>query len=377
MPVTVGGAATAKLAPAPAPAACELTVVVPTFNERDNVAPLLAQLSEALIGIAWQVVFVDDSSPDGTGAETMRLAAADPRVLSVRRVGRRGLAGAVLEGVLSTIAPVIAVIDADLQHDAALLPRMFEAMGKADVDLVVGSRFVQAGDLDQGLSPVRRIGSRLATWLARRALKADVSDPVSGFFMLRREVVERVAPSLSTKGFKILFDIIASQPEPLRIVELPYAFGARQAGESKMDGRVALEYLELVVAKLTGGLIPPRALMFFMVGASGVAVQLGVLRAMLGLGLAFAAAQAIGALTAMTSNYLINNVFTYRDRRLRGASLLVGYLKFCLLCSVGLVANVAVADLIHRQVAIWWLAGAGGAVFGALWNYATTAMAVW
>ncbi|MFI4974244.1 MAG: glycosyltransferase family 2 protein [Caulobacterales bacterium] len=361
----------------PTGALYDLTVVVPTFNERDNVARLLDQLTSALAGVAWQVVFVDDSSPDGTGAEIMRLAALDPRVLCLRRVGRRGLAGAVLEGVMASVAPVVAVIDADLQHDASLLPRMLERLRADGVDLVVGSRFLHAEGLDDGLSPLRRMGSRVATWLARRALKADVSDPVSGFFMVRREVVERVAPSLSTKGFKILFDIIASQPKPLRIAELPYAFGAREAGESKMDGRVAVEYLELVVTKLTGGVIPPRALMFFMVGASGVVVQLGVLRLMLELGLPFAWSQTAGAVTAMSSNYLINNVFTYRDRRLRGMALVAGYLKFCALCSVGLIANVAVADLIHRHAPIWWLAGAGGALFGALWNYASTALAVW
>lgn len=372
----VRGASRLKVA-RPAGVLRDLTVVAPTFNERDNVAKFVAQLDKALAGLAWQVVFVDDDSPDGTADEVMRLAASDPRVLCVRRIGRRGLAGAVLEGVMASMGPVVAVMDADLQHDAGLLPQMFEAIQAGGADMVVGSRFLHATGLDEGLSPIRKAGSKLATWLARRALKADVSDPVSGFFMVRRDVVERVAPSLSTKGFKILFDVIASQPEPLDIVELPYAFGARESGESKMDGRVVLEYLELVVTKLTGGLIPPRALMFFMVGATGVVVQLGVLRAMLGLGLAFGWAQTAGAVTAMSSNYLINNVFTYRDRRLRGLAIFTGYLKFCALCSVGLIANVAVADLIDRHAEIWWLAGAGGALFGALWNYATTAMAVW
>lgn len=356
---------------------CELTVVVPTFNERDNVVRLLARLDAALAGIAWQAVFVDDNSPDGTASALTEIARTDLRVQCVRRIGRRGLAGAVLEGVLASVSPVIAVIDADLQHDETVLPDMLEQIRSGGADLVVGSRFLSAAGLDKGLSPVRKLGSKGATWLARKALRAEVSDPVSGFFMARREIVERVAPKLSTRGFKVLFDLIASQPAPIRIAEVAYAFGERDAGESKMDGLVALEYLELVISKLSGGILPPRALMFFMVGATGVGVQLGALRLLLNLGVGFALAQGLGAVTAMTSNYLINNVFTYRDRRLRGLALLTGYVKFCALCGVGLIANVAVADLIHRHAPLWWIGGIGGAVFGALWNYATTSMAVW
>jgi dolichol-phosphate mannosyltransferase len=224
---------------------------------------------------------------------------------------------------------------------------------------------------------VRRIGSSLANGLARHVLKAKVSDPVSGFFMVRREVVESVAPKLSRQGFKILFDIIASQPQPPTIVELPYAFGERAAGVSKLDSRVVFEYLGLILTKASGNLLPPRALMFGLVGASGLALHICALNWMLGLGLAFWSAQTIAAVTAMTSNYLINNAVTYRDRRLRGWRLLTGYVRFFALCSVGLVANVAVGNLVHGAVRTAWLAGAAGAAAGAVWNYVSTSLAVW
>jgi len=354
-----------------------LTVVIPTFNERGNIPLLIDRITETLAGVAWQAIVVDDDSPDGTASVVKAMGRADPRIVCMHRIGRRGLAGAVLEGVMASAAPYIAVIDADLQHDETLLPKMLSALRTRDADLVIGSRYLDMDGLTRGLSPLRKIGSALANALARHVLKAKVSDPISGFFMIRREVVESVAPKLSRQGFKILFDIIASQPRPLAIVELPYAFGERTSGVSKLDRRVVFEYASLILTKATGNLLPPRALMFGLVGASGLVVHLSILAWMLRLGLAFWAAQSIAAVTAMTSNYLINNSVTYRDRRLRGWKLLSGYVRFAALCSVGLVANVAVANLAHGVTRITWLAGAAGAAFGAIWNYVSTSLAVW
>ena len=362
--------------PRPARAGCELTVVAPTFNERANVARLVDKLEAALRGVAWEVIFVDDDSPDGTAAAVKEIAATDPRVRCLRRVGRRGLAGAVIEGALASAAPFVAVIDADMQHDETLLPRMLASLRGGEVDLVVGSRYLEAAGLAEGLSPIRKLGSRAATALGKKALKAEVSDPVSGFFMIRRECVDRVASRLQPSGFKILFDIIASQPAPLRVEELPYAFQAREAGESKMGGRVALEYLGLVLAKLSGDLISPRLVFFGLVGASGVVVHMAALWAAQR-ALPFAWAQGLAAVTAMTSNYLVNNLVTYRDRRLKGWRLLAGYARFCLLCSVGLAANVAVAAELNAHGLDWPLAGLAGAACGAAWNYVSTYLGVW
>jgi len=360
-----------------ATAAVELTVVIPTFNERENIAPLIRRLGEALEGIIWQAIFVDDNSADGTAQAVKAWAACDPRIVCLHRIGRRGLAGAVIEGIMASAAPVVAVIDADLQHDETLLPRMLKLIHADAADLVVGSRYLTPEGALTGLSPIRLAGSRLATWIARRVLRADIRDPVSGFFMIRRDVVERVGSQLSPQGFKILFDIIASQPAPLRIIETPYVFAERHSGASKLDGRVVIEYLGLIVSKLSRGLIPPRALLFGLVGSTGVIVHLTVLSLCRRMGLTFVGAQEIAAVTAMTSNFLINNQVTYRDRRLKGVSLLTGYLRFCALCGLGLIANVAIADLAHHWTPLWWLAGVAGALFGAVWNYVSTSLAVW
>jgi len=357
-------------------AALELTVVVPTFNERANVRKLIRLVEAALGQTRWQVIFVDDDSPDGTAAEVKAVAAVDPRVQCLHRVGRRGLAGAVIEGIMASAAPFVAVMDGDLQHDETLLPAMLDALRTGGADLAVGSRYCGGPGADaSALGARREAGSRLANWLGRQVLKADLTDPMSGFFMVRRSVVEVVAQRLSTSGFKVLFDIVASHDRPLKIVELPYTFRAREAGDSKLDNGVVVQYLGLLVAKLSKDVISPRFLMFAMVGASGVVVHLAILRSLLHLG--FSWAQTLAAIGAMTSNYLINNAVTYRDRRLKGLKLISGYIKFCVLCSVPLAANVAVATVVFERGPAWWVAGLAGAVVAAAWNYVTTSKAVW
>jgi dolichol-phosphate mannosyltransferase len=363
-----------RLGDAPA----ELTVIVPTFNERANVDRLLAKLSDTLAGVAWEAVFVDDDSPDGTAAAVKALAAANPRVRCIRRVRRRGLAGAVVEGALASAAPYVAVIDGDLQHDETLLPAMFETLKAGRAQLVIASRYVGDHAAVAGLDgPLRRAGSDIANRLGRMVLRQEVSDPVSGFFMIRRDLVDRVAPKLANEGFKILFDIIASQPEKLAIIELPYTFREREAGGSKLDKRIVIDYLGLLLSKLSGGVIPSRALMFGLVGASGLVVHLTVLQLLLSSRMSFSLIQFTAAVVAMTTNYVINNVVTYRDRRKRGLAFLVGYVKFCALCSISVFTSVAVATMVRSWGVYPQIAGASGAVLGALWNYVTTSLAVW
>ena len=354
-----------------------LTVVAPTYNEAGNVAVLVERLRTVLQGVDWQVIFVDDNSPDGTWEAVKALAAEDRRVECLRRVGRRGLAGAVIEGVLASAAPVVAVMDADLQHDAGLIPAMFEAVQSGRVDLAIASRYVDTASAGAGLSAFRALGSRWANGLARLVLKTKLSDPMSGYFVIRRELVERVAPRLSTQGFKILLDIVASHPEPLRVSEFAYRFADRQYGASKLNHQVVLDYLGLLTAKATRNVIPARAILFAMVGASGLLVQLLAMRTGLFLGLTFDRALVIAGLMALTSNYLINNWVTYSDRRRSGVALITGYFKFCSLCGIPLLVNLAVAHLVYQHAPSWWLAGAAGALVGAVWNYVSTAVAVW
>jgi dolichol-phosphate mannosyltransferase len=362
-------------------AAAQLAVVVPTFNEAGNVAQVVSRLEQTLAGLSWEVVFVDDDSPDGTAAVVRELAARDARVRLLHRVGRRGLSGACIEGMLATTAPYVAVMDADLQHDVALLPDMLRTLREAPLDIVVGSRHVAGGSLGVWAED-RQLASRVATRLSHLVLKADLKDPMSGFFMLRRELIDEVVRDLSGIGFKILLDIFVSARRPLRFKELPYTFGVRVAGDSKLDSMVATEYVLMLLDKTIGRYIPTRFIPFAFIGGLGVFVHMGVLWAMFRmLGTTFVLGQTAATLVAMTFNFFLNNFFTYRDRRLRGWGLLRGWLSFTLACSVGAVANVGIATYLFHATpsgGVWWVVSAtAGILVGAVWNYAVTAVYTW
>ncbi len=356
----------------------DLTIVVPTFNERGNIRPLLELIAAALPDRRYEVVFVDDDSGDGTLDELRAVARSDGSVRYLHRIGRRGLSSAVVEGILSSAAPYVAVMDADLQHDERLLPAMLAILRAGEADVVVGSRYVQGGGMGDWDSR-RQLISRTATRIARLIIRADLSDPMSGFFMLRREAFDGAVRRLSGQGYKILLDIFASHPGGLRLRELPYEFRIRRHGESKLDALVTWEYLMLVADKLLRGTIPLRFLMFLVVGGLGMLVHFAVLTLMLkGVHQPFQTAQIGATVAAMTFNFFLNNLLTYRDRRIRGAwGLTKGLLSFYLVCSLGAVANVGVATMAFEHDYAWWGAGLAGVLVGSVWNYAVTSLFTW
>jgi dolichol-phosphate mannosyltransferase len=381
-----GGASLMSLDPAVAAdsAIVELSVIVPSFNERDNIEPLLGQLASCLEGVAWEVIYVDDDSSDGTAAAVKAIARRDPRVRCLHRIGRRGLSTAVIEGVQASSAPYVAVIDADLQHDETLLPRMLEALKTGEFDVVVGSRYAAGGtvgDWDRN----RVAMSGFATTLSRLVVSAELTDPMSGFFAMTRPAFDRAVRRLSGQGFKILLDLFASSPTPYRFKELPYTFRARLHGESKLDMLVAWEYLMLLCDKLFGRFVPVRFVLFGAVGATGVVVFLVALRLALSVSShvfataqeAFEIAQAAATLVAMTSNFALNNLLTYRDKRLRGARFFSGLVSFYAVCAIGAVANVGIASAAFERHYSWWLAGLAGTAVGVVWNYAVSSIFTW
>jgi dolichol-phosphate mannosyltransferase len=369
--------AQSKKPQAPRASAPELSIVVPTFNERDNVPVLVDRLRATLGDIAWEIIVVDDDSPDGTADIVRRIGASDTRVRCIRRVGRRGLSGACLEGMLASQARFAAVMDADLQHDEKLLVAMLTKLRAGEADVVVGTRYSADGSADS-FSTRRRLMSRLATWIANVALGLRLSDPMSGFFMLDRRVVETVAPKLSTQGFKILLDILATAGDAVRVAELPYQFGARHSGQSKLDARVMLDYLGLVLAKASYDVISLRFVFFCLVGLSGIAVHFVALSAGLGLfRLPFNWAQILATLIAIASNFVLNNAITYRDQRLAGREFITGLFRFYIVSSVGALSNVSVGSWLFSHEQTWWVAGLGGAIMSVIWNYVITALIVW
>ena len=353
-----------------------LAVIIPTFNEAANVLPLLDRLSLALADIAWEAIFVDDNSPDGTSGLVRSIGVNNRNVRVVQRIGRRGLSSAVVEGMMATSAPVLAVIDGDMQHDEAILPHLFARVVEGSADIAVGTRYAQGGGVGDWQQS-RHKASQWATRLAQKFIKTPLSDPMSGFFVLNRDTLMAAVPKLSGVGFKILLDIVASSPAPLRIAEIPYQFRVREAGESKIGALVAAEYLALLADKTIGRVVPLRLLAFLIVGGLGVGVHLSVLGTALWAGTAFLSAEIIAVVTAMTFNFFINNIFTYRDRQLRGWKLVRGLLTFYAVCTIGGIANIGIGNWVNAQDGRWWLAGLAGVIVGAVWNFAASSFLTW
>lgn len=356
----------------------QLSIIVPTFDELSNVIELRNRVANALTGIDWEMIYVDDDSPDGTAQAVRRMAQADRRVRCVQRIGRRGLSSACIEGMLASSAPVVAVMDADLQHDERLLPQMYALIQGGELDVVVGSRYVASGGIGNW-DASRAAFSRFATRLSKVVLKADLKDPMSGFFMIRHDVaLNCIKAGISGIGFKILLDLFASSPKPLRYRELPYQFRNRMSGESKLDSNVAWEYFLMLLDRFTGGIVPVRFIAFSFVGGLGLLVHLLVLTALFkGAGTTFIWAQSGATFVAMTSNYVLNNVLTYRDMRLRGWGFVRGWLSFVLACSIGALANVGIANYLFQRESYWVLSAVAGVLVGAVWNYAVTAVYTW
>ena len=355
----------------------ELAIIIPTYNERENIKPLLGKIEKALEGVIWEVIFVDDDSSDGTAQHIRDMAAMDNRIRFLQRIGRRGLSSACIEGMLVTIAPYLAIMDADMQHDETLLRKMLAILKAEDLDIVIGSRYVKGSDTGTW-SKERVAVSRFATLMSRIVIHSELKDPLSGFFVLKRTFFEKVMRHLSGKGFKILLDLCASSPEKVRFKELPYQFRSRYSGKSKLDTLVVWEYFILVIDKLIGRIIPVRFTLFVMVGASGAIIHLAVLGICLKiLRMSFVLAQSWATFFAMTVNFIFNNIFTYHDLKLKDWKFFKGLFSFYLACGIGVVVNVRIALFLYGYGISWWVAGLLGAVAGGVWNYAVTSNFTW
>jgi len=357
--------------------AAELAVVIPTYCERGNVIEVIRRLRNVLAGISWEAVFVDDDSPDGTSRVVRAIGRRDSRIRCVQRIGRRGLSGACIEGMLASSAPLIAVMDADLQHDEAVLPTMLAHLREGRAELVVATRYDGEGSVGEWSASRARISSR-ATRLSHLVYQHPVSDPMSGFFMMRRDLLEESMRELSTAGFKLLLDILATIKRPIAIKEVAYTFRSRVEGESKLDSVVAWDFGMLVLDKLIGRYVPMRFVAFSLVGGAGILVHLAMVTLLLGFtAMSFPEGQAAAATVTMAFNYAVNNVLTYRDRRRRRLAWLTGLGSFMVACSLGALANVTIAAAVYARHAPWMLASLAGIIVGAVWNYAMTSRFTW
>ncbi len=357
----------------------KLTVVIPTFNEVENIRIIVEKIEQTLSPKDFKVLFVDDNSDDGTAEVIKELETEKSHVSLLSRFGRRGLAGACIEGIFAAKSNLVAVMDCDLQHDETKLLKMLSKLEKnPNLDLIVGSRYFDDGKVEGGLSRIRQIGSRLAIWSTQTFLGIKVKDPMSGFFMVRRSTMMPIINKLQPNVFKILADMIASSKGKWKIEEVGYEFKERQSGESKMSIGVAFELLGLILSHLSFGLLSIRFILFGIVGFSGIFVQLFSTFIFFSvLGLPFLQSHISSVVIAMTSNFSLNNLLTYKDRSLLGKNYFKGLISFYLICSAGALANVAIADFIFENIGLWLVASLAGALLGAVWNFIFSSIFTW
>lgn len=354
-----------------------LSIVVPTYNEHDNIECLVNELRTAMHDVDWEVIFVDDDSPDGTASEARHMAAGDTHVRCVHRIGRRGLSGACVEGMLTSSASYLAIMDADLQHDPAVVYQMLNVLKESDAELVIASRNAEGGSYGE-FSDTRYQLSQLAARLGRFLLKDDLSDPMSNFFALRRELFEEVSHGLSKLSFKILLDILLTARRHVNIREIPYTLRTRRTGDSKFESQVAWEYLMLLADKMIGRYVPVRFLAFSAVGASGAVVNLTTLAILYRIiGASFVISESLSISLSIVFNYSLNNILTFRDRRRRGIRWLTGLFSFAAACGIGVASNIGLACYLFNRHSGWFLSALAGVVVGVVWNYTVSGFYTW
>lgn len=358
-----------------------VSIVLPTYNERGNIEPLLAQLLPLQERFELEILVVDDDSADGTAELVRQLAHGEPRLRLIRRVGRSGLASAIKEGLLDATGDIAVVMDSDGQHEPASVRQAVETLLEGPSDLVIGSRFHAEASIE-GLSGRRETGSTWANASARFSLPkryGHLTDPMSGFFALQLEPLLPLIRAVDVNGFKFLYELLAVSKGQLRTAEVPLSFQPRTYGRSKLDLAIFWDFLISVLHSLSFRLLPRRAISFALVGASGVLVQLLVTQLlMLGLQLSFEQALPVAVVSAASSNYLINNALTFRFARLKGLALLRGLLKFLLVASLPVLANVGLASAYYSYVARdTFAAQLAGILVVFVWNYAASSRFVW
>jgi dolichol-phosphate mannosyltransferase len=360
------------------PLPVELTLVIPTLNESANIEPLLTRLDTTLAGIAWEVFFVDDDSKDGTANLVRNISRKHSNVRVLHRINRRGLSSACIEGIMASSAPYIAVMDADMQHDEAILPQMLAKVRDEHFDIAIGSRNVGNGSMGAAFSKSRVLLSNAGRQLSQIVCGIKIQDPMSGYFLFEREFAEGAVRRMSGYSFKILVDMISASPVTPKWIEVPYTFRGRLYGESKLDPNTLLEFAILLVHKAIRGVLPVRFVLFSLVGAFGAMVHLIVMAALYRSGrTSFGEAQMIATVCAIASNFWLNNQFTFRERRLKGIRILTGAITFLLICSAGALASFALAQWLFVRGGPWYLAGLAGTVIAAVWNFGVSSVITW
>lgn len=358
-----------------------LSIISPTYNEAENIKKFVKLIELALSEYNYEIIFIDDNSKDKTYDIVKEIASKKTHVRCIRRIGRRGLSSAVIEGCLSSSSDLLLVMDSDLQHDEKKIPIMVKLLKEKKLDLVIASRFLDH-KRTQGLSTYRNVMSKFANFLANTISSAKLTDPMSGFFLIRRTVFDQLAQNLSGLGFKILLDIFSTSKNRLKYAEISFTFKKRLYGESKLDSLVIWEYLLLLWQSKFGNFIPARFLSFCLIGGSGVFIHITALYFFINLNISFIYAQTYSTIVAMTSNFYLNNILTYRDRRKKGLDAFKALILFYITCGIGASANIGISNLLYVSnisgiSKVWFVSGLMGAIVGSIWNFLMSSLVTW
>lgn len=353
-----------------------ISIICPTLNEEKNIAPLYQKVVN-LVKEDWELIFVDDNSSDHTQDEVQKLARLDHRVRLINRIGRKGLASAAAEGFLCAMYNHCVLLDADLQHDINNINTMAAEASLGGFDLVVSSRFKeeQTLGLSAGRTRMSKTGNRMIDLILHRSL----TDPLSGCFLIKKDVYLRLHRELILSGFKILFDILSCPSgRLLKVAEIPIKFLDRHAGESKLRKSVLLEFMATYVMRAVERFIPLTFIKFSLIGALGILFHYVILSFLLGLHwLDFSGSQLMTSYLVMISNFLLNNQYTFSDKRLYGGQLFLGIIKFMFFCSFGALISLGFAFYLKNIGFAPVIAGVLGTVAGSLWNYVLNVAYTW
>ncbi len=352
----------------------DVSIIIPTRNERENLPVLIGKLQQVMEGRHYEIVIVDDDSEDATWQVAEEFVQRYRNITVIRRINRKGLSSAITEGFLLGKGKYVAVLDADLQHDHRLIGAMLDEIG--DCDLVIGSRYMNQKSVP-GWDSWRSRLSRAGTIMAQKLLKQEISDPMSGFFMIRRKIMQEIAPQLFEHGYKILFDILIRRPD-LKVKELPYDFKARLYGTSKLTAAVIFDFADLLISRAIPSRFNFQFIRYGAVGASGVVIHLFTLYVLyVVMGLLYPVSLVFAIETAMVSNYALNNQWTFKEHRFLGLQWWKGLVKFNLACMLGSALNLAIGWYLVEKTVPWFYASVLGIWVGTSWNYLSNRFFTW
>ena len=354
-----------------------ISILIPTYNEALNIKILIDRISHCLKKIDWEIIFVDDNSPDKTSEKIEYFTKTQSNIKVVNRLNERGLAGAVITGLKYCKFQNIIVMDADLQHDPIYIPKLIKRIEKDDATIVIASRYFQSSTIED-FHFMRKIVSKLTIKIFNMFSYKKLTDPMSGFFIIKKDFFINLSKQLSKDGYKILADIILNGPKTITVSEISLGFKKRNAGQSKMNLRVLWDFLLIIAYCVLKNYVPRKYLSYIFVGCLGLLTHLIFLYVFYKLLLInFLLSHILATFIAILINFTLNNVLTFYSKNLIGFRWLIGLVNYNIFCSYGLFISYSITKVLSDLNCYWFLAGIIGTFTASIWNFSISKFLVW